>query len=78
MLDDGVLVHLGDDIHESAPWADEVRRHEGPEPMTLEKVPTRHALYKIDPDLQRWSASLPHVPGRFGCGPDPYASRVLE
>jgi phosphodiesterase/alkaline phosphatase D-like protein len=55
--------------------AGEVRRHEGPEPMTLEEYPTRHALYKLD--LQRWSASLPHVPGRFGAG-STHALRVLE
>ena len=63
MLDDQLdcLVHLGDYIYEAASWADEVRRHEGPEPMTLEEYRARHALYKLDPDLQRAHAAYPWV-----------------
>jgi alkaline phosphatase D len=63
MLDDGLdcVVHLGDYIYEGASWADEVRRHEGPEPTTLEEYRARHALYKLDPDLQRAHAAYPWV-----------------
>jgi alkaline phosphatase D len=63
MLDDGLdfVVHLGDYIYEGSSWADEVRRHEGPEPTTLEEYRARHALYKMDPDLQRAHATYPWV-----------------
>lgn len=63
MLDDGldVVVHLGDYLYEGASWADEVPRHEGPEPTTREEYRARHALYKLDPDLQRAHATYPWV-----------------
>jgi alkaline phosphatase D len=47
-----LLLHLGDYIYESS-WGDQrVRRHEGPEPVTLEQYRARHACYRLDPDLQ--------------------------
>jgi alkaline phosphatase D len=63
MLDDGldVVVHLGDYIYETASWAETVRSHEGPEPTTLAAYRARHALYKLDPDLQRAHAAYPWV-----------------
>jgi PhoD-like phosphatase len=94
MLDDGLnlLVHLGDYIYEPASCADEVRRHEGPEPMTLEEYRARHALSKLDPDLQRVRglpvgghlerpglrvAGIPsHVPGHLDAG-STHASHIL-
>jgi alkaline phosphatase D len=36
-----------------------VRRHGGPEPITLEDYRARHALYKSDPDLQAAHAACP-------------------
>jgi alkaline phosphatase D len=54
-----LLLHLGDYIYESPSWGDEVRRHEGPEPATLEEYRNRHALYKLDPDLQAAHAAYP-------------------
>jgi phosphodiesterase/alkaline phosphatase D-like protein len=42
-------------------WADEVRRHEGPEPITLADYRNRHALYKLDPDLQAAHAAYAWV-----------------
>jgi alkaline phosphatase D len=36
-----------------------VRRHDGPEPMTLDDYRRRHALYKTDPDLQAAHAGCP-------------------
>jgi alkaline phosphatase D len=61
MLDDPLdfVIHLGDYIYETSSWADEVRRHEGPEPVTLEEYRARHALYKLDPDLQRAHMAWP-------------------
>ncbi len=47
-----LVVHLGDYIYESS-WGEAlVRRHEGPEPVTLEQYRARHACYRLDPDLQ--------------------------
>ena len=54
MLEDDLdlVVHLGDYIYESS-WGERlVRRHEGPEPVTLEQYRARHACYRLDPDLQ--------------------------
>lgn len=49
--DPDLVIHLGDYIYESSS-GDPIRRHEGPEPSTLEGYRARHALYKLDPDLQ--------------------------
>jgi alkaline phosphatase D len=54
-----LVVHLGDYIYETSSWADEVRRHEAPEPETLDEYRNRHALYKTDPDLQAAHAAYP-------------------
>jgi alkaline phosphatase D len=56
-----LVLHLGDYIYENASWADEVRRHEGPEPVTLDQYRSRHALYQLDPDLQAAHAAYPWV-----------------
>ncbi len=60
MRDDNpdLIVHLGDYIYESS-WGDPVRRHDGPEPFSLEEYRDRHALYKSDPLLQRAHAHCP-------------------
>jgi len=49
--DPDLILHLGDYIYETS-WGDPVRRHEGPEPTTLDGYRARHALYKLDLDLQ--------------------------
>jgi alkaline phosphatase D len=54
-----LVVHLGDYVYEAASWAGQVRRHEGPEPTTLEEYRNRHALYKLDRDLQLAHAAYP-------------------
>jgi alkaline phosphatase D len=56
--DPDLIVHLGDYIYESS-WGDPVRRHEGPEPLTLEDYRDRHALYKTDGALQAAHAHCP-------------------
>lgn len=53
------VVHLGDYIYEGAAKAEQPRRHNGPEIVTLEQYRNRHALYKTDPDLQAAHAALP-------------------
>lgn len=49
--DPDVVIQLGDYIYETAA-GDPLRRHDGPEPMTLADYRNRHALYKLDPDLR--------------------------
>jgi len=63
-----VVVFLGDYIYEYADSGEEaraageiVRRHTGPETMTLADYRLRHALYKTDPDLQAAHAAFPWV-----------------
>lgn len=46
-----LVLHLGDYIYESS-WGEPVRRHDGPEPYSLEEYRDRHALYKMDKSLQ--------------------------
>lgn len=54
-----LIVHLGDYIYESS-WGKElVRRHNAPEPHTLEDYRIRYALYRSDPDLQAAHAHCP-------------------
>jgi alkaline phosphatase D len=53
-----LILHLGDYIYESS-WGDPVRRHDGPEPLTLDEYRNRHALYKTDISLQRAHAHCP-------------------
>jgi len=54
-----LVVHLGDYIYESSWGRRHVRRHEGPEPVTLAEYRNRHALYKTDPDLKAAHAAFP-------------------
>ena len=56
-----LILHLGDYIYESS-WGEPVRRHDGPEPFSLEEYRDRHALYKLDKSLQ---AAHRHCPA--GC-----------
>lgn len=54
-----LVVFLGDYIYESSWGSRHVRKHEGPEPTTLEAYRNRYARYKSDPDLQRCHAAFP-------------------
>lgn len=54
-----LIVHLGDYIYESSWGKDHVRKHEGPEPITLDDYRARFARYKTDPDLQAAHALCP-------------------
>ena len=54
-----VVLHVGDYIYESSWGRDHVRKHNGPEPVTLEDYRRRYALYKTDPDLQAAHAASP-------------------
>jgi alkaline phosphatase D len=53
-----LVLHLGDYIYESS-WGKQVRRHDGPEPLTLDEYRARHALYKMDESLQAAHAMCP-------------------
>lgn len=46
------VVHLGDYIYEGSPNTQAVRRHEGPEPETLEQYRARYSTYRMDANLQ--------------------------
>lgn len=54
-----LVLHLGDYIYESSWGVDHVRKHEAPEPVTLEDYRARYALYRLDPDLQAAHAACP-------------------
>ena len=54
-----LVVFLGDYIYESSWGSRHVRKHEGPEPYTLEQYRNRYARYKSDADLQRSHAAFP-------------------
>ena len=54
-----LVFHVGDYIYESSWGRDLVRKHNIPEPMTLEDYRMRHAQYKTDPDLQLAHAACP-------------------
>jgi alkaline phosphatase D len=57
-----LVVHLGDYIYEVPSWTGPtVRRHDGPEPTTLEGYRRRHALYRTDPDLRAAHAACAWV-----------------
>lgn len=47
-----LIVHLGDYIYEGKARDNQVRKHVGPELMTLDHYRARYALYKSDLDLQ--------------------------
>jgi alkaline phosphatase D len=54
-----LVLHVGDYIYESSWGQDHVRKHDAPEPRTLDDYRIRHALYKSDPDLQAAHAAYP-------------------
>ncbi|OKH68727.1 alkaline phosphatase [Mycobacterium sp. SWH-M1] len=54
-----LVVHLGDYYYESAPRPDAVRRHVGPESVTLADYRRRYAQYRTDSDLQAAHAAAP-------------------
>lgn len=54
-----LIVHLGDYIYESAAQAGKVRRHVGPEVVTLDEYRVRYSQYRADPLLQAAHARCP-------------------
>jgi alkaline phosphatase D len=56
-----LIVHLGDYIYESPVRTDRPRKHNGPEPNSLNDYRNRHALYKLDPDLQKAHGLFPWI-----------------
>ncbi len=56
-----LIVHVGDYIYEASWGVNHVRKHEGPEPVTLEQYRARYARYKTDPDLQAAHARYPWI-----------------
>lgn len=54
-----LVVHLGDYSYEYATRQGAVRRHVGPEAVTLANYRQRYAQYKTDPDLQAAHAAAP-------------------
>jgi alkaline phosphatase D len=56
-----LVAFVGDYIYESSWGKDHVRRHDAPEPYTLEQYRARYALYKSDPDLQAAHAACPWI-----------------
>ncbi len=50
--DNDLVIHLGDYIYEGNARDGQVRRHNGPEILTLDDYRARYALYKLDPALQ--------------------------
>ena len=53
------MLHLGDYSYEYGTRPDAVRRHVGPESVTLANYRQRYAQYKTDPDLQAAHAAAP-------------------
>ena len=56
-----LIVHLGDYIYEGGALENRVRRHNGPEIVTLDDYRARYALYKLDPALQAAHAMAPWI-----------------
>jgi len=54
-----LVLHLGDYIYESSRARGTVRRHGTPEPHTLDDYRARHALYRLEPELQAAHAACP-------------------
>lgn len=54
-----MVIHLGDYIYEGGIRKESVRKHNGPEIITLDDYRNRHALYKTDPHLQATHAAFP-------------------
>lgn len=59
--DPELLVFLGDYIYETTWGREHVRKHNAPEPYTLDEYRVRHALYKTDADLQEAHRLLPWI-----------------
>jgi len=61
MIEDDLdlILHLGDYVYESSWGTNRVRRHDAPEPVTLDDYRARFALYKSDPELQAAHAHCP-------------------
>jgi len=59
--DPDVVLFLGDYIYESSWGQAHVRKHNGPEPMTLEDYRIRYGQYKGDADLQAGHAACPWI-----------------
>ncbi len=57
--DPDLVLHLGDYQYEYGPRDNGVRRHLGPETVTLAGYRQRYAQYKSDPDLQAAHAAAP-------------------
>jgi alkaline phosphatase D len=56
-----LVVFLGDYIYESSWGRDHVRKHNRPEPYTLDDYRARYAQYKSDPDLQAAHQAYPWI-----------------
>ena len=56
-----LVFHLGDYIYEGPSPANKVRKHLGPECMTLDAYRQRYAQYKTDPALRALHAAAPWV-----------------
>ncbi len=56
-----LVAFLGDYIYEASWGRDHVRKHNAPEPHTLEDYRGRYALYKADADLQLAQAACPWI-----------------
>jgi alkaline phosphatase D len=56
-----LIVHLGDYIYEGAPREKLIRRHAGPECVTLDDYRIRYAQYKTDPAVQAAHAAAPWI-----------------
>ncbi|MGH2604662.1 MAG: alkaline phosphatase D family protein, partial [Dehalococcoidia bacterium] len=56
-----LIVHLGDYIYEGGERDSSLRRHNGPEIVTLDDYRARYALYKMDPALQAAHAVAPWI-----------------
>ncbi|MCW5893480.1 MAG: alkaline phosphatase D family protein [bacterium] len=56
-----LVVHVGDYIYEYGANATAVRQHVGGETQTLADYRQRHALYKLDPQLQEAHARFPFL-----------------
>ena len=56
-----LVAFLGDYIYESTWGRDHVRKHDRPEPYTLEDYRGRYTQYRSDPDLQAAHAACPWI-----------------
>jgi alkaline phosphatase D len=54
-----LVIHLGDYIYEGAAQENRVRKHNGPEIISVDDYRARYALYRMDPALQAAHAMAP-------------------